>query len=370
MRRRSITWTWERTTVACAILVACSASPTAPPITEISREPGLEGFPARLDSIRVQLRIPGMAAAIVHDGRIVWSAGFGFADAAAKRSATPATPFHLASLTKPFASVILMQLVEQGLVDLDDPVSDYGVSLTAQGVIRVRHLLTHTSEGVPGTQYRYSGNRYGYLDPIIQSATGRSFADLLAERILKPLDLRNTAPNPEQPAAFAFTGLDIDRFRAEMAVGYAMRGIDVVPTDHPDYFGTAAGLVASAEDVAAFSIAIDQGRFLSADTWDRVFTPAVSTATGDTLPYGLGWFIQRYEGVTLQWHYGYWTTNSSLIVRAPERGLAFVVLAATPALSAAYPGLGADDNVLRSDVARLFVDAFVSGDETLPGPPR
>jgi CubicO group peptidase (beta-lactamase class C family) len=120
--------------------------------------------------------------------------------------------------------------------------------------------------------------------------------------------------------------------------------------------------------VAAFSIAIDQRRFLNPDTWNRVFTPATSIA-GDTLPYGLGWFIQRYGGTTLEWHYGYWTTNSSLIVRAPERGLAFVVLANTPALSAAYPGLGTDDNVLRSDVAKLFVDAFVTGNEALPGPP-
>jgi hypothetical protein len=63
-----------------------------------------------------------------------------------------------------------------------------------------------------------------------------------------------------------------------------MRGTDVVPTSHPDYFGTAAGLVASAEDVAAFSIAIDQGRLLGADTWGRVFTPTVSTTTGETLP--------------------------------------------------------------------------------------
>ncbi|MGD8277296.1 MAG: serine hydrolase domain-containing protein [Gemmatimonadota bacterium] len=351
----------------CAVLLACANSPTAPQRIEISREPGLEGFPARLDSIRVQLRIPGMAVAIVHDGRIVWSAGFGFADATARRRATPTTPFHLASLTKPFAAVIVMQLVEQGLVDLDDPVSDYGVSLSAEGVVRVRHLLNHTSEGIPGTQYRYSGNRYGNLDQVIQSATGRTFADLLAERVLEPLGLQNTAPSPAQPAAFAFTGLDIDRFRAEMAAGYSMSGGEIVPTGNPTYFGTAAGLVASAEDMAAFSIAIDRGRFLDADTWTRVFTPAVSTASGDTLPYGLGWFIQRHEGVTLQWHYGYWTTNSSLIVRVPDRHLAFVVLANTPALSAAYPGLGSDENVLRSDVARLFVDAFVTGDEPLPG---
>ena len=69
--------------------------------------------------------------------------------------------------------------------------------------------------------------------------------------------------------------------------------------------------------------------------------------------------------MTLQWHYGHWTTNSSLIVRVPERRLTFVVMANTPQLSAAY-GLGGDGNVLRSDVARLFIESFVLGDESLP----
>jgi CubicO group peptidase (beta-lactamase class C family) len=357
--------------LAAACLCAC-ADAVGPDPSDVTYEEGLVGFAARLDSFRVRLRIPGMSAALVHDGSVVWATGFGMANVEQRVPATGTTPFHLASLTKPFAATVLMQLVEEGLVDLDAPVSDYGVDLSSPGVIRVRHLLTHTSEGIPGSQYHYSGNRFGYLTQVMEFATGRSFAELLVERILEPLGLRNTAPNPLQPAAFAFTGLDRNRFMAEMAAGYELRGVEVVPLEHPSYFGAAAGLVASAADVAAFSVAIDEGRFLDAETWTQVFTPATSN-TGDTLPYGLGWFIQSYQGVTLQWHYGGWTTNSSLIVRAPEKGLAFVVLANTPQLSAAYPGLGTDNNVLRSAVARLFVDAFVLGDEPLPrglsGPP-
>ncbi len=112
-------------------------------------------------------------------------------------------------------------------------------------------------------------------------------------------------------------------------------------------------------------MAIDDGRFLEAETWEQVFTPAVSNA-GETLAYGLGWFILEHEGVTLQWHYGNWTTNSALIVRVPEERLTFVVVANTPRLSTAY-GLGNDNNVLRSAVASLFVDTYVLGDEPLPG---
>ena len=364
MRGRPMPAGIQTLVLACAILGACDSDPAGPTSIEITPQAGVDGFAARLDSIRVQLRIPGMAAAIAQDGQVVWSQGLGYADAESKRPVTPATPFHLASLTKPFGALIVMQLVEEGLVGLDDPVSDYGIFLSAPDTIRVRHLLTHTSEGVPGSEYRYNGNRFASLDQVILSATRRSFADLLAQEVLGPLGLRNTAPNPAQAAAFAFTGLDIARFRAEMAAGYELVGSNVVPRDHPDYFGTAAGLVASAEDMAAFSIAIDQGRFLKEETWNQVFTPATSNA-GVTLPYGLGWFIHQYQGITLQWHYGYWTTNSSLIVRVPDRGLTFVALANTPSLSAAYPGLGTDSNVLRSDVARLFLDTFVLGEGAL-----
>jgi CubicO group peptidase (beta-lactamase class C family) len=135
---------------------ACDSSPTEPAVIEILPTPGLQGFEAELDSIRVVLQIPGISAAIAKDGEIVWSRGFGYAEPEEERPATPSTPCHLASLTKTFASTIVMQLVEQGLVSLDDPVSQYGVDLEANGVIRVRHLLTHTSEGVPGSSYRYN----------------------------------------------------------------------------------------------------------------------------------------------------------------------------------------------------------------------
>ena len=313
---------------------------------------------------RAYQRQPGVVIGIVHDQHLIWARGFGQADAESERAALPTTPFHLASLTKPFASTILMQLVEEGLVGLDDPTSQYGVTVESSGIVTVRHLLTHTSEGTPGSQYAYNGNRFGLLGQVIQSVSGRSFGELLVEQILVPLGLTDTAPNPRDPQVFELTGLNRTQFMARMAAGYQRTAGSVIPAQHPSYFGTAAGLVASAEDVATFSLAIDQGLFLDPATWESVFTPAVSNG-GQTLPYGLGWFIHYHEGVKLEWHYGHWTTNSSLIVRAPEKGLTFVVLANTPELSARY-GLGGDSDVLRSDVARLFVEAYVTGNRPFP----
>src|SRR5215471_19972310 len=152
-------------------------------------------FEKTLDAIRDRLKIPAMSCALVKDQKVVWARGFGYADLENKIPATEHTSYHLASLTKTFASTILMQLVQDGKVKLDDPVSKYGILLESDGVIRVKHLFSHTSEGNPGERYSYNGNRYAELDKVIQKVTGRSFADLLIEKILDPLEMNETAPN-------------------------------------------------------------------------------------------------------------------------------------------------------------------------------
>lgn len=79
--------------------------------------------------------VPGMAAGVALRDQIVWAKGFGLADLTRKQPATPDTLFHLASLTKPFAAVVLLQLVEAGQLNLDAPVESFGVNLEADGVI-------------------------------------------------------------------------------------------------------------------------------------------------------------------------------------------------------------------------------------------
>src|SRR5688572_12348127 len=152
-------------------------------------------FETLLESLRQELKIPAYSAAIVKDQKLIWAKGFGYADVENKTRATEHTPYHLASLTKTFASTMLMQLVQEGKIKLDDPVSKYGITLESEGIIRVRHLLSHTSEGNPGEQYRYNGNRFAELDKVVQGATGKSFGELLIANILDPLGMNETAPN-------------------------------------------------------------------------------------------------------------------------------------------------------------------------------
>ncbi|HEX6313996.1 MAG TPA: serine hydrolase domain-containing protein [Gemmatimonadaceae bacterium] len=345
--------------VLCAMALnagACflSTGPDAPPPAK-----SLAEFESQLEDLRVGLAIPGMAAIVMAHDTVVWEGSLGVADISSGKPVTPETRFHLASLTKTFASTILLQLVEQGLVRLDDPISNYGLTLTGPGVIRVRHLLSHTSEGVPGEQFRYNGDRFALLDQVIQRATSESFAKRVMDRIITPLALDHTAPNPLNAVAFAAAARDAGAYIAGMATGYGVdNGNRPVPVAYPTSFSSAAGLVSTARDVARYSTALDSGQFLSDATRTLAYTPA--RGAGDqVLPYGLGWFISTVSGHTLVWHYGYWTGNSSLIIKEPSVGLTFVVLTNSDQLSARFK-LGTGD-LMSSTVARAFVNAFVTG---------
>ena len=104
-----------------------------------------------------------------HGGQIIWSRGFGQANAEAGRPATATTPFHLASLTKPFGSIILMQLVEQGLVDLDDPVSDYGVDLSSNDLFKGKTVVVFSLPGAfTPTCSSTHVPRYNQLTPVLK----------------------------------------------------------------------------------------------------------------------------------------------------------------------------------------------------------
>jgi len=144
-----------------------------------------------------------------------------------------------------------------------------------------------------------------------------------------------------------------------MATGY---GIDSlmrpVAVAYPTSFSSAAGLVATARNVARYSTALDAGQFLSAASREQAYTPSRG-AGNRVLPYGLGWFVSTVRGHTLVWHYGYWTGNSSLIIKEPSRGLTFVVLTNSDQLSARFE-LGSG-NLMSSTVAQAFVNAFVTG---------
>lgn len=329
----------------------CHAAQVTEPATS------LEDFQTRLERLRNDEHIHSISALIVSDQHIAWSRSLGPATGFGDT-----TSFHLASLTKPIAGTVILQLVDAGLVSLDDPVSKYGIVLGSSDAVRVRHLMSHTSEGSPGSQFIYNGNRFSLLDSVIVRATGKSVAQAIHERIVVPLGLRHTAPAP-QSAAFGVTGFDKTAYLANFAPGFTWNGNRFVPTAYETFFNSAAGLTASARDYAAFSMALDRDALITPATRALAYTAAVSP-TGVKFPYGLGWFVTDYKGVRVIWHYGQWTASSALVIKVPAQALTFILLANTDGLSTPYPL--AAGRLETSPWAREFLETFVIAGLALP----
>jgi CubicO group peptidase (beta-lactamase class C family) len=323
-------------------------------------------FGRYLDGLRRQLGIPGLSVLILEQQQVVWEQGLGVADQEASVAAAPDTPFHVASLTKTFASVLLLQCAERGALDLDAPIRTYTAAIPEPGAT-VRHVLTHTSEGTPGQAFRYNGDRYAALTAVVESCWRQPIRLVLASAILDRLAMRETVPGPdlESPdtaAAAIFDPATLDRYRlvlARVARPYATdsRGRSTRSMFPPRVINAAAGLVSTVRDLARYDRAIDEHILLRPATQELAWTPA-RTTSGQPLPYGLGWFVQTVEGERVVWHYGLWgSAYSALLLKVPARQLTLILLANSDGLSARFPMAAGD--VLASPFATAFLRIVV-----------
>lgn len=294
-----------------------------------------QSFLAGLDSIRIALQIPGMAVAVIKDDSTIITQGLGYADLQNHIKVTPTTTFRIASITKTFTSTLIMQLVEQGKLDLQTPISTFGIDL-GDPKITVKNLLTHTSEIEPGKYYQYNGFRFGKLGQVIEKAAGIPFYQVLMQNIVKPLNMTSTAPGlPINDTLFDFGPYTkahpdmrpfFENSLSHLAKAYDVNGKgEIVDTPYLNEFGAFGGLATTTTDLLNYSKAIDRNQFVSAKTQREIFTPN-RTTTGEITPYGLGWFTQTYKGVDFYWHYGETQGESGLFVKVPSLKLTLVVL--------------------------------------------
>jgi CubicO group peptidase (beta-lactamase class C family) len=306
-------------------------------------EEKLEQFEQYLADMQRELAIPGMSAAIVKDQELIWAQGFGYADVEAERPAAPDTPYEIASLTKTFSSTILLQLVEQGKVNLDDPVSKYGVFIKSPGIIRVKHLLGMTSQGEPGSVFIYNGDRYALLQKVIERASGRPFSALLIETVLNPLGMSDSIgiTMVDQPA--------YAHIRERLSIPYGADGT------YFSYFNAAGGLVSTAPDLAKFDIALDQSNLIGPEARALAFT-AQELSSGDPPVYGLGWFVQEFQGTKLVWAFGY-DSFTHLYVKFVDQGYTLIILTNSSALGDYV--CACDWSVMRSPAVLAFYKLFL-----------
>ena len=318
-----------------------------------------------LDSIRLELKIPAMAAALMQGNSILFEKAYGMADLENQIKASVNTSFRIASITKTFTSTLVMQLVQQGKLDLQTPISYYGLDL-GNPKITVKNLLTHTSEGEVGSSYQYNGYRFGRLGPVIEKASGKPFYQLLMENIIMPLNMESTAPGlkPEKYLVYTTQYKDMLPFfetsYVHLAKAYALneKG-EIKEIKYLDEFGAFGGLVSTVGDLLKYSAAIDRNQFLPANIQKEIFTPN-RTKKGTVTPYGLGWFVQTYQGTDYDWHYGQTDGESGLFVKVPSLKLTLAVLSNTDKLSQPF-SLG-DGDLFTSPVGQLLFKYYINKD--------
>lgn len=348
---------------ACrAVAFACAIAVTSVSGQSTSVDDRIALFAKYLDALRVQAGIPGLSAAVVAGGRIAWERGYGFADLEARVAATPDTPYRIASLTKTFSSVLLMQCREAGRLTLDEPMRTYTTAVP-DAAATVRHVLSMTSETQPGTRYRYDGDRFASLTPVVQSCTGEPYRLALASRILNRVGMLDSVPGQDLESAIAdaslFDGATLERYRrviARLAKPYVVTNGRPASADYPPRgINAAAGLISTVRDLARYDAALDDRFLLSRESLTLAWAnPTLSD--GRRSPYALGWFSQSTAAGPAIWHYGLWPTFSSLLLKFPDRGLTLIMLANSDGLSSRFPL--ADGDITVSPFARAFIAAI------------
>jgi CubicO group peptidase (beta-lactamase class C family) len=345
--------------VAVALLVAATL-PVAGQTTELDRRLAL--FVRYLEPLRMQAIVPGLSAAIVRGGHIVWESGFGYADVDRRLAAAPDTPYRIASLTKTFASALLMQCVERGTLELDRSMLAYG-AVVPDASATVRHVLSMTSDAAAGSRYRYDGDRYATLTTVADTCAGLPFRQALRTHILDRLAMTDSVPGqdleaPSAAVAALFDEATLARYRsviARLAKPYATTSGRAALADYPPHgISAAAGLISTVRDLAKYDRALDDHLLLRNDLQSLAWTPFALTG-GQQSPYGLGWFTQTTGAGQAVWHFGLWPTFSSLILKLPERGATLILLANSDGLSARFPLATGDVTV--SPFAAAFIAA-------------
>ncbi len=231
--------------------------------------------------------VPAVSIAVMNDGQIEWAKAYGMADVEEGRPATTSTLFQAASISKPVAATAALQLVDQGLITLDQDVNELLTSWqvpdsrhTSSEKVTLRRLITHTAgltvhgfpgyardetmpttievldgEGntdpivvdtVPGTMWRYSGGGYTVMQLLLEDLTGSAFEDLLSDRVLTPFGMSLSTYQQPLPEVR----------HAEAATAYRGGGTEVELKWHVYPEKAAAGLWTTPEDLARFALGI------------------------------------------------------------------------------------------------------------------
>jgi CubicO group peptidase (beta-lactamase class C family) len=295
------------------------------------------------------LGAPGASVAVISNGNLIFSKGYGLADVDRAIPAQPTTNYRLASVTKQFTATAVLILVDRGKLALDSRLTDVlpGAPSYARNVT-IRHLLTHTSGLVdyedlmpdsqtvqvldrdvlmllnkidsvyftPGAKYRYSNSGYALLALVVEALSGQRFAQFLKQNIFEPLGMNHTV-------AFE-KGVSVVENRA---YGHSKTEKGFVQTDQSTTSAVLGdgGIYSSVEDLRRWDQELYENKLISPALRQQSFTPA-TLLDGTKTKYGFGWNIEPYKNQFSVFHTGSTRGFRNAILRFPERRLSIIIL--------------------------------------------
>ena len=351
----------RRLVPALAAVLLLTAAPGAGQSPATGTEVGNSILESYIELLRQQTGIPGISAALVQNGEVVWERGLGMANQETRVRATPDTPYLISDLSQTFAAALILRCAEMRRLDLDATASAHGVVLP-EGDASLRQVLSHASTSSPNG-FKYDPARYALLTRAVEGCEQQPYRRTLVRRIIDPLAMIDTVPGRDLQNASAlpegfFEPPALQRYAAtleRLAVPYKVDGRRrATRTDLAvDGVNAATGIVSTVRDLARLDLAWENDTFLKPDTMAAAWSPAPGPA-GTWLPTGLGWFVQSYRGMPVVWQFGV-TPNaySALVVKVPSRRVTLILLANSDGLTGPFQ-LEAGD-VTRSLFAAMFL---------------
>lgn len=287
-------------------------------------------------------------------GKIIYKKAFGYSNYFTKTALQAQTHFQLASVSKQFTAVAVMQLKEKGLLNYDDPVKKYIPNFPYDSVITVRSLLTHRSglpnyayaldkyynkklplnnqmvvdlfaKFKPGIDYRpnakfaYNNTNYLYLAAIVEKLTGQNFRQYVKENIFKPAEMAHS---------FIYDPAHPEQLKTA-AIGYLpRRGAPAVAGfDHLDGVTGDKGIYSTVEDMHHWDMALNQEKLVKRSTLEEAFTPQHREPKVLPKNYGFGWRLTQLEnGEWLTYHTGWWHGFKNYYLHNPKDNSAIIIL--------------------------------------------
>ncbi|MGK7872624.1 MAG: serine hydrolase domain-containing protein [Xenococcaceae cyanobacterium] len=301
--------------------------------TNLSAEKIIANLEQQIPALMRKAVIPGLSLAIVRDGKLFWSKGFGVKNRNTKEPTNNNTVFAAASLSKPLFAYAVLKMYERGEIDLDTPLTEYTdkpyIRDSRLRLITARMVLCHTTgfpnwsgnapvwiEATPGKRFGYSGEGYLYLQRVVEQITRQPLSEYIRWNLFAPLGMNSSSYIWEQEYEFLATDSHDHRGNPK-------------PMRRPKEALSAGSLRTTATDFAQFLIAMmepgtNYSPQLTQESLDEMLRQHVKI--NQSLDWGLGWALERTPDGDFFWHWGDGGTFKSFTLASRKLRTGIVIL--------------------------------------------